>query len=151
MLQTATGGHAMKMKVAALAGAMLCGAISMPLHGQQATATERYMLQERCGKQAAATFAKDYTPNEKTKDGWRIFNYESHFSAKLNKCFYLEVARFEAHGKWSRSLRLYDLNENKEYASFFDAGPNLMNCDVGEIACSSEKEWRDLTKPYLED
>jgi hypothetical protein len=111
-------------------------------------------LQDRCGKQAAAVYAKEYVASETTKDdGTRTFNYEDHYSQKLNKCFYLEVATFMDHGKWSKSLRLFGLNENKEYGSYFQSGGglNVVNCLVGETQCASEKEWRELAKPYLGD
>jgi hypothetical protein len=130
-----------------------CGSIPTLAHGQQATATERYLLQERCGKLAAAAFAKDYTAAETTKDGQHISNYENHYSPKLNKCFFLEIGRFIDQGKNSKLLRLFDLNENKEYGSYWqtDKMPNFVDCLVGETRCSSEKEWRELAKPYLED
>jgi hypothetical protein len=142
----------MRISVAALAG-LLCGAISMPSHGQQATAAERYMLQERCGKQAAAEFEKNHVPSGISGGVHRTFNYENHYSQKLNKCFFLEIATFIENGVWSRQLRLFDLNENKEYGSYWhsDSRPNYMDCLVGEARCSSEKEWRELAKPYLED
>lgn len=114
---------------------------------------ERYMLQERCGKQAAAAFAKNYTPTEKTKDGQRMMNYENHYSERLNKCFFLEILTVVEKGKFTRQYRLFDLNENKEYGSYFDSDttPGYVNCNVRETLCSSEKEWRTLAKPYLED
>jgi len=48
---------------------------------------------------------------------------------------------------------VFDLNENKEYGSYWrsDSQPNYTECLVGETRCSSEKEWRELVKPYLED
>ncbi|MBR1220943.1 hypothetical protein JQ557_23290 [Bradyrhizobium sp. U87765 SZCCT0131] len=142
----------MRANVALLIG-LLCGVPTLA-NGQNATATERYLLQERCGKQAAAAFAKDYVANETTKDGQhRTFNYENHYSQKLNKCFFLEVGVFIEKGKWSKQLRLFDLNENKEYGNYYDsdASPTYVFCVVNEMRCSSEKEWRQLAKPYLED
>jgi len=146
-------GSRMKVTVAALAG-LLCGAISTPSHGQQATATEVYSLRERCGKLAAAVYQRDYSPSTQTTatGGQRMYNYENHYSQKLNKCFYLEVASFYEKAVWSQSMRLYDLNENKEYGHYWQSG-NRKNadCSVGEALCSSEDEFRKLAKPYLED
>lgn len=49
-------------------------------------------------------------------------------------------------------MRLYDLNENKEYGHYFESsGYNFTDCMVGEQSCATEKEWRQLAKPYLED
>jgi hypothetical protein len=72
------------------------------------------MPQERCRKQPTAAFTKDYVAPETTKDGSRVFNYENHYSQKLNKCFFSKSGHSFDHGKWSKRLRLFDLNENKE-------------------------------------
>lgn len=140
----------MRMHVAVLVG-LLCGSSSLA-HGQ--SNAERYMLQERCGKLAAAVFAKEYSPSTKTQDGThQMSNYQNHYSEKLNKCFFLEISTFFEKGKRSKLLRLFDLNENKEYGSYWesDDSPKFSDCVVGEARCSSEREWRQLAKPYLED
>jgi hypothetical protein len=112
-----------------------------------------YELQVRCGRQAAAAFARDYVAVENTKDGQRLTNYENHFNPRLNKCFFLEIFTFIEKGMSSKLLRLFDLNENKEYGSYWDsdAKPHSVHCNVGNQRCSSEEEWRKLAKPYLED
>ena len=112
-----------------------------------------YELQARCGQQAADVFARDYVPVQNTKDGQRLMNYENHFSQRLNKCFFLEILVVVEKRKWSKQMRLFDLNENKEYGSYFDsdATPRYVNCYVRDARCSSEEEWRKLAKPYLED
>jgi len=52
-----------------------------------------YELQERCGKQAAQVFQKDWGGTVvNTNDGQMLANYENHYSPRLNKCFYLEVS-----------------------------------------------------------
>lgn len=113
---------------------------------------EPYELQARCGEQAARAFKQDYTPVTKTKEGpTQLSNYENHFSAQFNKCFFLEIAKFYGKSGASTSLRLYDLNENKQYGSFFTGSTGVMDCQVRENHCSSEEEWRKLAKPYLED
>lgn len=120
---------------------------------QAQSSIEIYTLQERCGKQAAAAFAKDYTPVQNTKAGQRILNYENHYSRQLNKCFFLEIMVHVDNGKWAKQLRLFDLNANEEFGSYFDSDstPGYVNCIVRDQRCSSEKEWRILAKPYLED
>ena len=46
--------------------------------------------QERCSRQAAQTFEKEWGGDvATTKDGQILANYESHYSPRLNKCFYL--------------------------------------------------------------
>jgi hypothetical protein len=91
---------------------------------------------------------------DKTKDGQhQKSNYQNHYSEKLNKCFFLEISTFFERGKMSKLLRLFDLNENKEYGSYWESDntPTFVDCVVGEHRCSSEREWRQLAKPYLED
>jgi hypothetical protein len=87
---------------------------------------ELYELQERCGKQAAEVFKREYTNVLNTEHGQTLFNYENHYSARLNKCFFLEIAvTYERKGgkpTGSTLMRLFDLNDNKEYGTFV-SGP----------------------------
>jgi hypothetical protein len=115
---------------------------------------EQYELQERCGKRAAELFKREYSSGFKTRDTTTMFNYENHYSARLNKCFFLEIADLYEKGKGStKSLRLFDLNENKQYgicmSSFGDGVP--YPCFVQDQVCRSEDEWRTLIKPFMED
>lgn len=113
---------------------------------------ELYELQARCGEQAVRAFKQDYTPVARTKEGsTQLSNYENHFSAQFNKCFFLEMVSFYGKNEASTSLRLFDLNENKQYGSYFKGGSGIMDCQVRDKQCSSEEEWRKLAKPYLED
>jgi hypothetical protein len=86
------------------------------------------------------------------------FNYENHYSTRLNKCFFLEVAntyeRREGKPIASKIMRLVDLNDNKEYGTFVggicdECGP--MTCLVQDQVCQSESEWRQLLNPFMED
>lgn len=80
-------------------------------------------------------------------------NYESHFNSKLDKCLFLEIVTVVEKGNHAKQLRLFDLNENKEYGSYFhsDETPRYMPCQIRDAQCSSEDEWRKLAKPCLED
>lgn len=116
-----------------------------------------YELQERCGKHAAETFKKEIGGNiTKTEDGnTMIGNYENHYSARLNKCFYLEITSIMPKAKDqkpSKSLRLFDLHENRELGTYFrfDGSPPQL-CTVGDGFCRTEQEWRLLAKPFMED
>lgn len=111
------------------------------------------MLQERCGKRAAEVFAKEYTPTQTTKDGGAAtFSYENHYSEKLNKCFFLEISVFYHKGSTSTQMRLFDLNENKEYGHYWESSQSTFrDCMVVEARCFTERDWRRLAKPYLED
>jgi hypothetical protein len=111
---------------------------------------EAYELSERCGKQAAATHAHDW-PNPTGEQ--RSARYENHYSRKFNKCFYIEIVGGVDKGKWTTTMRLYDLHENKELGGFYhsDTLPEYTWCYVKETGCKSEAEWRQLIKQYMED
>jgi hypothetical protein len=117
---------------------------------------ELYELQERCGKRAAELFKREYSSGFKTRDTTTSFNYENHYSARLNKCFFLEIADVYEKGKSAstKSLRLFDLNENKEYGLYMSSscdGCVPWPCFVQDKPCRSESEWRQLLKPFMED
>jgi hypothetical protein len=115
-----------------------------------------YELQERCGKRAAEVFKQEYSPPVlNTKDGQTRFNYENHYSARLNRCFFLEVAVSydKEQSSSSKIMRLFDLNGNTEYGTFV-SGPTEstpLACVVRGKGCQSESEWRKLVKPFMED
>jgi hypothetical protein len=116
---------------------------------------EMYEIQERCGKRAAEVFQREYSPVSNTKDAQTLFNYENHYSARLNKCFFLEIAVSNEKGNptSSKIMRLFDLNDNKEYG-VFASGPTESTpiaCVVRGKSCQSEGEWRQLLKPFMED
>jgi hypothetical protein len=108
-----------------------------------------YELQERCGKRAAEVFEREYSPPvSDDKDGQTLFNYENHYSARLKKCFFLEIAMSyerEEEKPGSKIMRLYDLNDNREY------GSTPLACVVRGKNCQSESEWRQLVKPFMEE
>jgi hypothetical protein len=113
-----------------------------------------YELQERCGKRAEEFFRREYGPAF-SKDR-QMFNYENHYSSRLNKCFFLEIADVYEKGKSAstKNMRLFDLNENKEYGVYvsgFTADRPPLVCNVQDQVCQSESEWRQLLKPFMED
>ena len=124
---------------------------------------EQYELQERCGKRAEQVFKSD-NPGQagggiitNTKDGHNITTYQNHYSAPLNKCFYLLIVtgiNYKKQPQYTTILMtLFDLNENKEYGAFFKRsdrdGP--AQCNVQQKICHSESEWQELLKPYMEE
>jgi hypothetical protein len=115
-----------------------------------------YELQERCGRQAAEVFQREYGLGADRQDEQTLFHYENHYSARLNKCFFLEIAMSyeREEGKpGSKIMRLFDLNDSKEYGTFA-SGPTEstpLACVVRGKGCQSESEWRQLVKPFMED
>ena len=64
-----------------------------------------YQLQERCAKRADEVLRQDQD---------RAHDFQIHYNARLNKCLLIE--------RWSsatsRTLLLFDVNENKECGSY---------------------------------
>jgi hypothetical protein len=109
-----------------------------------------YELQERCGKRAAEVFQHEYSLASNSKD---VFDYENHYSSRLNKCFFLEIVVSHEQETSSKIMQLFDLNENKQYGTFV-SGPSEstpVTCVVRGKSCRSEGEWRQLLKPFMED
>jgi hypothetical protein len=48
-------------------------------------------LKERCRIYAAEVFAKDYGDHLKSEGKDSYYNYQAHYNAHLNKCFFLEI------------------------------------------------------------
>ena len=120
---------------------------------QAQSAREKYELSVQCGKQAAATFAKEWgsVPGGYNSEVKASANYENHYNSRLNKCFYLETSNFSA----VNNMSLWDLNENKEYGRYIIAsaaeGPVTVQCYVEKRDCKTEDEFRALIKQFMED
>ena len=114
---------------------------------QAQSAREAYEFSAQCAKHAADTFRKEW-------DSPRGFaaNYENHYSLRLNKCFYIEITNTDEREKGSfRSMRLYDLHQNREMAGYDKWADTVVYCSVKGKRCASEEEWRALIKPFMED
>jgi hypothetical protein len=124
---------------------------------------EQYDLQERCGKRAEQMFKSD-NPGQSggsvitnTEGGQDITTYQNHYSATLNKCFYLLTSTSINYKKKPENttilMTILDLNENKEYGSFFKRSQDSVpsHCTVRNEVCRSESEWRELLKLYMEE
>ncbi len=141
----------------------IAGLVWFTTHVSAQPNKELYELQERCGKRAEEFFRREYGPAS-GKDG-QMFNYENHYSSRLNKCFFLLIFVSFEKGKLdsTTSMLLSDLNDKKEYGEFH-AGPTVtrpdgtplgvestpLACVVRGKICRSESEWRQLVKPFME-
>jgi len=124
---------------------------------------EQYELQERCGKRAEQVFKSD-NPGQSggsmitnTEGGQDVTSYQNHYSATMNKCFYLLITtgvNYKEHPQYTTTLMtLLDLNENKEYGTFFERSDRSapLHCNVQEKICHSEREWRELLRHYMDE
>jgi hypothetical protein len=123
-----------------------------------ASAKEEYELQERCGKRAEEFFKQGYGNGiNNTKDGQSIDGYTNHYNKKMNKCFFLLTTSYFPYKdkKTSNSIfiTLFDINEQKEYGSFFKRLNDNFGfvCKVSDKVCHSQDEWEALVKPYMEE
>jgi hypothetical protein len=122
------------------------------------TIQERYERQGRCGQQAAEVFKADYGQQIMLdQEGTLFFNYRNHYNAALNKCFFLEITKilgYRAKTPYSATMyRLYDIDENKEYGSFYKRSDatSPADCQILGKLCASEAEWELLIKRFMED
>jgi hypothetical protein len=108
-----------------------------------------YELQERCGRQATDFYKREFGGEHivKSEKGTTIQDYENHYNPRLNKCFYLQKSNYWSKEGSFKMLQLYELNEHKQYGEFTSG----MQCEVLDRSCSTEREWRELAKPFLED
>ena len=112
-------------------------------------------LQQRCGRQAAQTFQKEWGGYAAgMKKAHIVANYESHYSPRFNRCFYLEITTTTPRAALDKTnintLRLHDLNEDREYGAFIEGSP-LRICKVRGTPCGSEAEWRALARSLMEE
>lgn len=152
-------GRPTPLNMRASIGAAIAGLLWFNSCGAAQPNKKPYELQERCDKRAADLFEREYKPRvENTKDVQKRFNYEDHYSARLNKCFFLEISSsYDREGgklTSSKIMRLVELNDNKDYGVFVsglsDRGPPIA-CLLEEKICQSESEWRQLLKPFMEN
>jgi hypothetical protein len=111
--------------------------------------------QARCGRQAAQTFQQEWGGNAvSTKKAHIVASYQSHYSPRFNTCFHLEITTTTPRAALDKTsiktLRLYDLNENREYGTFIGGSP-LHVCKVQGTPCGSEAEWRGLVRSFMEE
>jgi hypothetical protein len=132
-------------------GSLVVAAVSGLISGAHAQPDKLlYELQDRCGKRAAEVFEKRYAEISKDRDSHSTVDYENHYSARLNKCFF--VLKLSSFSDSIRGLVLIDLNENREIGSFSIAEPiHDWKCRFQGRNCRSEQEWRELARPFLED
>jgi hypothetical protein len=120
-----------------------------------------YELSERCGKAAEADFKRDWGNGiQDTKTGQMMASYTNHYNSRRNKCFVLRTTNsYYLKGQsasGSRSIVLYDINESKEFGSYFARTENSVlgspsDCNVEGKICTSTEEWEKLVKPFMED
>jgi hypothetical protein len=98
-----------RLAIAVLSLVLASGALAQSLN-------DKYELSERCGKQAAEKFEKDWgTGVFNHTDGRQTnSNYEHHYNSRLHKCIYLEIRDTHKSDRPPlRMLSLLDLHEKR--------------------------------------
>ena len=117
---------------------------------------EQYELQERCGKRTEQMYENE----KRGKTGANYYTYQSHYNPTRDKCFYLPKENIITGSLGSLWIDLVDANENKTYGQFIahwlevnglKQSLSVQVCYVQGETCSSESEWQELIKPYMED
>ena len=77
-------------------------------------------------------------------------NFENHYNIRLNRCFILEenttLTKDMGKSYSIKILTLIDVNDNKSYGSF-----SPPSCEVQNVPCKSEQEFRSLIRQFMED
>jgi hypothetical protein len=111
---------------------------------------EKYELSERCGKQAAEVFAKEWEAPDYNSVANVMASYENHYNSQLDKCFYLLTSTGKS---GTKIMALFDLNENKDYGLYVSTAgaKEPIQCYVQATDCQTEEEWRALIRPFMEE
>lgn len=125
-----------------------------PCIGQAQSNKDLYGLQERCGKQAEERF-QGIGKQRETAGYTFSFDFENHYSLRLNKCFFLLTlfqTEIKSPDKGGKFMWLHDLNDIAQYyGEYVHYSGLLAFCEVRGKQCRSEEEWRELIKPFMED
>lgn len=114
-----------------------------------------YELQERCSKRTAEVFNDEGI--QKTEEGQALVSYENHFSPSLNRCFVRQsITTLNKSGKPRphEGMTIYEVNEGKKIAymaKFLEGDKRIFLCFVNGKKCSSEEEFNELIKPYMDN
>jgi hypothetical protein len=122
-----------------------------------AAASTSQELSQQC-QESAAKYKAEAWPKGAMADSGLHAKFESHYNAKLNRCFVLEtVSQVSRSPALKRILpretqRLLDADDKTEfgkYDSWGDGPP--MTCSLQETKCASRQEWLRLVEPFMEE
>ena len=124
-----------------------------------APSKEENNLQDKCSKGAEEFFKHKFgTGLEKDSKLVRSRSYTYNYNKKLDKCFILisiyGYPKDNTQGD-TVNILLYDINENKELGSLFEANSERPRSDCiflnkPAVKCSRE-EWNSFVKPYIQE
>lgn len=133
--------------------ALLCLSVTILLTSCSNSNKEDYELQEKCAKSAAAMFNENFANNPLFPNAC----HEYHYNKKLNKCFML--LKYQMLGNegspemFYNTGDLYDVNENKLYASYtYVANGKRYLWSIEDKSGGGDfNEFRVVWQPYIKD
>ena len=136
----------------------LAVAISIVIAASTA-ATRGQSLQEQgiCAKQAESAFQDYHNAGKLGKiSGYKLLggNYQSHYNARLSKCFVLITDIYQVKDEMRTSIELVDAFERRSFALYL-SGPKLVDCELTPVLnqttfCSSRAEFDAFVTKYME-
>src|SRR5262249_61972403 len=111
-----------------------------PCIGQAQPNRDLYDLQERCRKQAEERFQQTFVQRVLETDRYRSsFNFENHYSLRLNKCFYLVTNDIflKSSDQSGKSMWLHDVNDNTPYQYYGEYTHQLGLLRLCEVTASN--------------
>lgn len=141
----------------------LCIILSILLYSTLASAEDKvkrtlsikdqYLLQEKCGESASQYFKQYYgVGTQDTAIGILSSSWSNHYNKQMNKCFILIESSLVSEKSTSKTKRLHDIQEHKEYGFFLEEDePKMIVCNVLKKKCKSESEWDSRVKKYMEN
>jgi len=123
------------------------------------TATAQSLEQQAvCAKQAKIAL-QEYENEIQKKASPNLdqhSDYQSHYNTKLNKCLMEIETTFFDGGHITTSVLLMDAFEQRVYASYVWASPNVNSCDLvptsqTQTHCSSREEFDAFVAKYMEE
>jgi hypothetical protein len=123
-----------------------------------ATASAQSLEQQGiCAKQAKIALQEYEDAIKKASPNTRQHSdYQSHYNTKLNKCLIKIESTFFDSGHITTSALLMDAFEQRVYASYIWASPQVNSCDLvpnsqDKRTCSSKDEFDAFVAKYMEE
>lgn len=122
---------------------------------------EIFELREKCAHEALLWFKELYGSSGYSKSGdtESRSDYTNHYNLNSNRCFALvsstNITSDSKTHKMSMAVArsLVDVQENRTLGDYFKSNdlPVPTLCSFGESSCTSQIDWEQHAKPYMED
>ena len=135
----------------------LVAVLAVPLWCAAAPDKVVYELKERCGRQVAAHFKREFGEGFGVPAKDSNISFRNHYNSRLNACMYLQVEEGVETGPSGERFGyvhqvLFDFNENRMIGSVYKRNhePTAYRCRLNEKLCTTA-QWEAQLKVYMED